>query len=268
MSRNFELLQRLEQERAEAQVIEIGGQQQAAPVPVFAEPQAEVQPEWTLPQHAESMALETDPLAKDEISKLVQRLFLLPSGSRAVAFAGVEKGNGCTWLTARAADLLASQIAGTVCVIDGNFRSPDLHNCWHVENGRGITDAMTAAEPIVKFCRRLNRGNLWLLSGGSMPAQGQSWMGSEVLRSRMSELRANFDFVLIDAPAVAQGGDAVVWGHMGDGVVLVMGANATHREAAHWATSELASAHVRVIGGVLNKRTFPIPENVYSKLKF
>ncbi|HEX4786680.1 MAG TPA: CpsD/CapB family tyrosine-protein kinase [Candidatus Sulfotelmatobacter sp.] len=268
MSRNFELLQRLEQERAEARVVEIGSQQEPVHEPVFASPQAEVSSEWNVPVNVESRALETDALAKGEISKLVQRLFLLPNGSRTVAFAGVEKGNGCTWLTARAADLLATQIAGPVCVVDGNLRSPDLHNCWHVENGVGLADAITESDPIVNFCRRLNGSNLWLLTAGSAPADGQSWMGSEVLRSRMAELRAKFDFVLIDAPAVTQSGDAVAWGHMGDGVVMVLSANATRRESAHWAATELAAAGVRVIGSVLNKRTFPIPEKVYSKLRF
>jgi len=91
-------------------------------------------------------------------------------------------------------------------------------------------------------------------------------MGSEILRSRMAELRATFDFVLIDAPAVSQGGDAIVWGHLADGAVLVLGANDTQRETAHWAATELASANVRVLGAVLNKRTFPIPDSLYSKL--
>ena len=268
MSRNFELLQRLEQERTEARVMEIEGQQNPVHEPVLVAPQVEASPEWNVPVNVESRALETDPLAKAEISKLVQRLFLLPNGSRTVAFAGVEKGNGCTWLTARVADQLATQIAGPVCVVDGNLRSPDLHNCWHVENGVGLTDAMSESDPIVNFCRRLNGSNLWLLTAGSAPADGQSWMGSEVLRSRMEELRSKFDFVLIDAPAVSQSGDAVVWGHMGDGVVLVLGANTTRREAAHWAATELDAANVRVIGSVLNKRTFPIPEKVYSKLRF
>jgi Mrp family chromosome partitioning ATPase len=268
MSRNFELLQRLEKERETEQVREMAIPQEQPRAEAFLAPQMEVPTEWAPPVNGGSMLLETDASVTDEISKLVQRLFLLPNGCNAVTFAGVEEGNGCTWLTARAADLLASQIAGTVCVVDGNFRSPGLHDCWHVENGRGLTDAMTEAGPIRKYCRPLNRSNLWLLGGGSMPANGQSWMGSEVLRSRMVELRSNFDFVLIDAPAVMQGGDAVVWGHMADGVVLVLGANATHRETAHWAATELTTAKVRVLGGVLNKRTFPIPEGVYSKLKF
>jgi Mrp family chromosome partitioning ATPase len=268
MSRNFELLQRLEQERAEAQVAEIGSQQEPVQEPDFASPQAEVSPEWTVPLNVESKTLETDPLAKDEIAKLVQRLFLLPNGSRTVAFAGVETGNGCTWLTARAADVLASQIAGTVCVLDGNLRSPDLHRCWSVENGSGLTDAMAGSQPIVTYCRRLNRNNLWLLRGGEATAEGQSGIGSEALRKRMAELRSKFDFVLIDAPALTQSNDAVAWGHMGDGVVMVLGANATRRESAHWAATELAAAGVRVIGSVLNKRTFPIPEKVYSKLRF
>jgi Mrp family chromosome partitioning ATPase len=47
---------------------------------------------------------------------------------------------------------------------------------------------------------------------------------------------------------------------------LVVQANSTHREAARKAKESLASANVRLLGAVLNKRTFPIPEFLYRKI--
>jgi len=43
-------------------------------------------------------------------------------------------------------------------------------------------------------------------------------------------------------------------------------ANSTRREAAVKVSENLRAAQIRVLGAVLNKRTFPIPESLYSKL--
>jgi protein-tyrosine kinase len=265
MSRNFELLQRAEKERELEQVQEMGPQpEQSTPVLIASQT---VAPSDFVPMldHG-STTLDTDVLARGEISRLVQRLFLLPSGFRAVAFTGAEEASGCTWLTARAAELLACQTAASVCVVEGNLHLPGLHRCFGVENGPGLTDALRDGGPLSKYSSVLSRKNLYLISGGTMAGNGNGWMSSELLRNRMSELRSTFDFVLIDAPAVMEGGDTTAWGHLADGVVLVLGANSTHRETARRAAAELTSANVRVLGAVLNKRTFPIPERLYSRL--
>ena len=51
-----------------------------------------------------------------------------------------------------------------------------------------------------------------------------------------------------------------------EGVVLVLRANSSRREAARKAVRDLEAANVRVLGAVLNHRTFPVPESIYRKL--
>jgi len=59
---------------------------------------------------------------------------------------------------------------------------------------------------------------------------------------------------------------AMMFGGLLDGVVLVIKANSSRRDSARDAVQELRSANVRVLGAVLNKRTFPIPERIYKRL--
>jgi Mrp family chromosome partitioning ATPase len=47
---------------------------------------------------------------------------------------------------------------------------------------------------------------------------------------------------------------------------LVLEANSTHRETALAATESLRSSGIKILAAVLNKRTFPIPDAIYSKL--
>jgi Mrp family chromosome partitioning ATPase len=47
---------------------------------------------------------------------------------------------------------------------------------------------------------------------------------------------------------------------------LVLEANSTRREAALQVAENLRAANIRILGAVLNKRTFPIPETLYNRL--
>ena len=75
-----------------------------------------------------------------------------------------------------------------------------------------------------------------------------------------------FAHILIDAPPINAYADAVLLGGIGDGLVMVLEANNTPREAAMRAKEIVDAAGIRLLGAVLNKRTFPIPERLYRKL--
>jgi protein-tyrosine kinase len=205
--------------------------------------------------------------AQEETLKLVERMFLFPNSHspRAVVFSSVQ-GNGSSEICCRAGEVLATQGSGSVCLVDANLRAPSLHQLLGVGKFPGLADATVKPGPIKDFTVRIAGGNLWLLPSGSSAAEAQGLFASDRLRSRLGELAEEFEFVLIDAPAVGSSSDAVLLGQMADGVVLVLEANSTRRETARMAKESLESANVKLLGAVLNNRTFPIPEALYRKL--
>jgi len=60
--------------------------------------------------------------------------------------------------------------------------------------------------------------------------------------------------------------DGMLLARLLDGVVLVLEANSTRREAALQVTESLKTTKIVILGAVLNNRTFPIPEAVYKRL--
>jgi Mrp family chromosome partitioning ATPase len=251
MSRNFELLQKLGKE---LEMFDYGWETDLEPV---AAPQPDVKP----PQ------FDLEPAQRDEVMKLVQRVFLVSAAEapRIVTFCGLEPGGDSGWICSRASEVLASQVAGSVCVVDANFREPGLHRHFGVECGSGLTEALQHNEPIKKLVRPL-RPNLWLLTCGNQAEEWQALLGSDRTRARINELRAQFDYVMIDAPALNPGNDVVALGHASQGVVLVLKAHSSRREVAREAVKDFARAGVRVLGAVLSRRTFPIPDQIYKRL--
>jgi protein-tyrosine kinase len=257
MSRNFELLQNLGKEVL-----------LDAPAAVAAVDQHRREP--VVPQQVESKEpqLKLEPKEREELTKLAQRIFLQPGADspRVVVFTASESGNGCSSICACAAELLAAQVTGSVCLVDANLRHPGLHEQFAVENHFGLADALQGTEPLLNYARSMSRTNLWLVSCGSSPEAALPLLSSDRMRQRITELRSGVDYVLIDASAMNVSNDATVLAAAADGVVMVLKANSSRRETVRKAVQDMQAAHVRVLGAVLNQRTFPIPDAIYNRL--
>lgn len=272
MSRNFELLQNIGKEQEYFQPER--PLREAVPAPA-AEPLPEpdltvvaAEPAPTPAPAAEPLQFAMESSQLSELAKLVQRVFLLPGGeyNHTVVFTSSDSGNGCSWICARVAELLASQVTGTVCVVDANLQSPTLHDQFGVPNHHGLSDALRQSGTIRGYVSQLSRRNLALVSCGSDSKEAQGMLTSDRMRMRLNELRAEFDYVLIDCPSMSDSNVAISLGSAADGVVLVLKANATRKDRARGAVRDLQAARVKVLGAVLNQRTFPIPDNIYNKL--
>ena len=205
----------------------------------------------------------------EEVSKLVQRLFLMAEDGerpRVVLFAGFENGSGSGTLCARAGDTLAAQVTDTVCLLDANRICPSLHSHFGLPNSRGPAEVLWEAQPRNDFATRVAGRNLWVVPSSAAGDGLDAAPVTERLRSSVGELRARFHFILINAPPVRLCGDAMILGRVSDGVVLVIEAHATRRETAREAKEAFSAAGVRLLGAVLNNRTFPIPEVLYRRI--
>jgi protein-tyrosine kinase len=212
--------------------------------------------------------IEAPPATREESLKLVQRLFLTPeqTAPKAVVFAAIDSGNGCTRLCAITAQLLAENVGGSVCLVEGNFRTPALPDLFGVDNHHGLADSLRQEGAIRGFAKQAGRDNVWLLSSGSLGRDYVNLLNCNRMKERIAELRSAFNYVLIDAPPLNSYADAMVFGRLADGVVLVLEANATRRESAVRAAEILRASGIAVLGAVLNKRTFPIPRALYKRL--
>lgn len=86
------------------------------------------------------------------------------------------------------------------------------------------------------------------------------------VQRHLDALRKRFDYVLVNCPSLKQSADALVIGKRCAGVCLVVAAGKTTRSQIQGALTSLSLASVPVLGFVLNKRTYPVPEFIYKFL--
>jgi Mrp family chromosome partitioning ATPase len=210
---------------------------------------------------------EINGIAKDEIVKLVGRVFVFSNSHppRTVCFSSVE-GNGSGEICLHTGESLAKQGVGSVCLVETNLHAHSIHRILQLDTSPGLSDALINSRPIGDYTVSIGRDNLRLLPPGSSASATQDLCAPDRLRARIMELKEQFAFVLVDAPALNSQADPAVLGNLTDGLILVLEANSTRRETARRAKQNLERANVRILGAILNNRTFPIPEALYRRL--
>jgi len=207
-------------------------------------------------------------ISREEEIKLVQRIFPV-AGQRSpqiVLFSSVESDAGCASISIRTAEILAGRGDGSVCVVDANFQLPCLHHYFGIDNSKGLAEAALGSLPIQDSLQKHPEANLWILPCGTAAGQLSSSGVHDRLRSTMTELRGQFKYVVIHSSPLDLDSASILLSRWTDGVVMVVEADTTRRETARRMKQDLEAANVRILGVVLNNRTFSIPEALYRRL--
>ena len=201
----------------------------------------------------------TTAFARQQIRGLIRRVFFpgWPKASRQVVISGADSQADTGGVCARIACEMAAGLPGTVCGVEADVCHPRLAECLAVSILRPV-------ERETNECIRVSK-NLWLAEPDSLFSAENDGFSAVWLRTRLSELRRNFDYTLIHAPAAFLS-QTIVIGQLADGLILAIQAGKTHRAVAQTTLAVLKAAKVAVLGAVLMDRTFPIPGKLYQRL--
>jgi non-specific protein-tyrosine kinase len=145
--------------------------------------------------------------------------------------------------------VVMAQAGDRVIVVDGDQRRPQQHEIFGVANARGL--ATWLAERGAPPLQRTAVDNLQVLPSGPVPPNPIALLGGKRLEEALADLRAQADFVLVDAPPVLAVTDAALWASKVDGVVLLVNAGGTKRDHAQQAKAVLEKVHAHIVGAVL-----------------
>jgi hypothetical protein len=194
--------------------------------------------------------------------------------SVAVAFTSTESKEGVSYVVNSFASELATRTRQRILIADAEelLKAQIFHK-----------------NQIADHCQRINLGNLYLLESDGKFSSGKS-NGDQQLRvksksngdrqlqvksqfpkleqglNNLQILRKTFDFILIDSPALNISDEATLFASAIEGVVLVVEANHTRREQVRNSIKTIKRASGNLIGCVMNKRRYSIPNWLYRRI--
>jgi polysaccharide biosynthesis transport protein len=195
-------------------------------------------------------------LAMESCRAVVTSLLCGSNGTmpRLLVVTSAGPGEGKTTVLANLGVMLAV-IGRRVLLVDGDVRRHRLHELFGLHNDRGLSTLLQAEArvdgPLDAFVQRTCVPYLSLLASGPSSACANS-LHSPHFSQLLRRLRQRYEFVLIDTPPVLQIPDARVIGQLADGVILVVRAGHTSREAAVAAHQRLVADGTRILGMILN----------------
>ena len=149
-----------------------------------------------------------------------------------------------------------AEIGRRVLLIDGDLRRPRLGRLFGLQFASGLSDLLldggSGKTTLDSAVRSSTVPGLYLLAGGSEPANISKLLHSPYLESLVETVRSEFDFVLIDAPPMVGMADARLLSRVADGVILISRAGETRPQELGDARQRLVDDGTRVIGTILN----------------
>jgi capsular exopolysaccharide synthesis family protein len=146
-----------------------------------------------------------------------------------------------------------AQAGGRILLIDADMRRPRVHRSFGLKSDKGISSVMAGDLELKDAICKSEVPNLDILPCGPMPPNPAELLHTERFRQILAQCRGKYDRVILDSPPIGPVTDPAIIGSATDGVVLVLRAGHTTREATQFARRQLGDAGARILGLVINQ---------------
>lgn len=204
-----------------------------------------------------------DATQQAEFSQLANRLLDHKREDRGavIAFASTASGEGASFVSYNTALMLATVYHQKVCWLDANFQTPQKA----LAHAEGPTLATLLQNP-ERLSELRPAGNPVLVPGGLNLTAVRGLFADQKCHDLLRALSGRFDFTIVDLPPVLSTTDAALMATATDGLTLVIEQRFLKREIIGHGVEALRAKSVRVLGTVINKRSYDLPKVIYDRL--
>ena len=147
-----------------------------------------------------------------------------------------------------------SRLGQKTLIIDGNFRQPTQSHIWSSKSSIGLSEVIlnqrridSAIVPVAE--------NLDLIPTKMIYSNPIEVIDSIEMENLLHELARQYDFVLIDSPALNNIPDALIWAELADSMILVNRLGILDYRSANRTKELLETAKIDLTGLVVNNST-------------
>jgi protein-tyrosine kinase len=182
----------------------------------------------------------------------------------AVGFMSSVLGEGATTTVLGFARTLVTDVRLRVLLVDAEAQGRRLSRTWVEPNTPGWSD-LESPDRVGTVIRATALPNLHVLPFGTRTGASPTQL-AELLIEAARRVAQQYDYVLFDCGAMLQTPTANYLAAAMDGVLLVVFASGTRREICQKAVEELRKAEAPLLGVILNRRRYVIPEAIYKRI--
>lgn len=173
-------------------------------------------------------------------------------GIRTICVLGAEEGAGAS-TTALNLALTVANAGRRTLLVDANLRTPSLHQPFNLPQSPGLGEILMKKVMVKDAVRASKLSNFYLLPSGAVTGSPAAAMQPQVLGAIFEQVKAGYDFAVVDTAPVLRYADALHIARLTDGVILVLPAEGARRRVEVEVRRRLERVDVNVLGIVLNR---------------
>jgi protein-tyrosine kinase len=184
-------------------------------------------------------------------SQLMLRWFDKADHRQVLTVVGTERGEGRSYLAANLA-VVFSQLGERTLLVDADLRNPRQHELFYLENKIGLSTVLSGRSREEAIVRVPDLAGLCVLPAGPIPPNPLELLNRLNFDEFMMQVKASFDIVIIDTPALSVGEDAAMIAVRTGAALAVARSSKTKVNDFSDMVQGLMNAGVNVVGSVLN----------------
>lgn len=146
--------------------------------------------------------------------------------------------------------LALAEAEHNVVLVDGDMRRPMLHKYLDLVGSVGFSTVLSGGASISDALQKTRFPGLTVLTSGPVPPNPSELLGSQSARKLLSELRTQFDYVIVDSTPLLAVTDAAILAAGADGVLIMARFGSTKREQLSHAVASLEDVGAPLLGTV------------------
>ena len=178
---------------------------------------------------------------------------------------GAVGGEGASTVAVALARLLAEDERVRVALVDADLRGV-RRRLPTLDARSGFPGVLGQDLSVEQALVGTTLSNLAVLPGGICVDSPLRLCTADNCRSSFDYLKRHFHYVVVDSPPILEAPEVTGLIEQADGVIVVVRAARTKREVVQRAIDMLEKMNGRVLGAVLNRRQYIIPEFIYRRI--
>ena len=178
---------------------------------------------------------------------------LSTSDKKIVAVSSALPGEGKSTIAANLAIAFSQLNENKVLLIDADMRKPVQHRLFNVKNNAGISEYLGKMKQKAECIKKSDVPNLDIMPSGSLPPNPSELLGSEQMEKLLSEVSAEYDYIIIDMPPVNIVSDPLTIGSSISGMVVVTHYGKTTYDDVDGLMCKVQTSDTKLLGFVLNE---------------
>jgi tyrosine-protein kinase len=158
-------------------------------------------------------------------------------------------GEGRT-TTAMNLALALAEAEHNVVLVDGDMRRPKLGEYFDLVRSAGFSTVLSGRASLEEVLQKTRFPGLTVLASGAVPPNPSELLGSLAAQKVLSELRAQFDYVIVDSAPLLAVTDAAILAANSDGVLVTARFGQTKREHLAHVIRNLKDVGASFLGAV------------------